>query len=229
MLDIDRHKFILIQILKEIYSNISISSLLGLKGGTALYLFYNLPRFSVDLDFNLLELDQKEKVIETIRNILKKASTIKEESEKKNTLFYLLSYGEKARNIKVEVSKRLFPDHYELKNYLGISMLVLRKEDMFAHKLVALTERKSVANRDFFDLWFFMKNNWEVNREIVEVRTGMEFNKYLKDCIKKVERIDERYILQGLGEILDEKDKKWAKENLKRDLLFYLRLYLEKS
>jgi predicted nucleotidyltransferase component of viral defense system len=229
MLDIDRHKFTLVQILKEIYSNISISSLLGLNGGTALYLFYNLPRFSVDLDFNLLDLKEKEKVFPIIQNILKKAGVLKDEREKKNTLFFLLSYGEKERNIKVEVSKRAFPDHYEVKNYLGISMLVLRKEDMFAHKLVALTERKSIANRDFFDLWFFMKNNWEVNREIVEMRTGMELNKYLKGCIKKVEKVDERYILQGLGEILDEKNKKWAKENLKKDLLFYLRLYLEKS
>jgi predicted nucleotidyltransferase component of viral defense system len=228
MLNIDRHKFILVQILKEIYSNISISSLLGLKGGTALYLFYNLPRFSVDLDFNLIDAKEKEKVFPVIPNILKKFGVLKDEREKKNTLFFLLSYGEKARNIKVEISKRAFPDHYEVKNYLGISMLVLRKEDMFAHKLVTLTERKTVANRDFFDLWFFMKNNWEVNREIVEMRSGMELTKYLKDCVKKVEKIDERYILQGLGEILDEKNKKWAKENLKKDLLFYLRLYLEK-
>jgi predicted nucleotidyltransferase component of viral defense system len=74
MLDIDRHKFILVQILKEIYSNISISSLLGLKGGTAFYLFYNLPRFSVDLDFNLLDLKEKEKVFQIIRIILKKTA-----------------------------------------------------------------------------------------------------------------------------------------------------------
>jgi predicted nucleotidyltransferase component of viral defense system len=229
MLDIDRHKFILVNILKDIYSTISISSLLGLKGGTALYLFYNIPRFSVDLDLNLLDLEEKEKVFQIIGNILKKVGVLKDEREKKDTLFFLLSYGEKARNIKVEVSKRVFPDHYELKNYLGISMLVLKKEDMFAHKLVALSERKSMANRDLFDLWFFMKNNWEINEEIVELRAGLKLNNYLNDCIKKVERINERYILQGLGEILDEKKKQWAKENLKKDLLFYLRYYLEKS
>jgi hypothetical protein len=229
MLDIDRHKFILVQILKDIYSNISISSLLGLKGGTALYLFYNIPRFSVDLDLNLLDLEEKEKVFQIIGNILKKVGVLKDEREKKDTLFFLLSYGEKARNIKVEISKRVFPDHYELKNYLGISMLVLKKEDMFAHKLVTLSERKSMANRDLFDLWFFMKNSWEINEEIVELRAGLKLNNYLKDCVKKVEKVDERYILQGLGEILDEKHKQWVKENLKKDLLFYLRYYLEKS
>lgn len=229
MFDIDHHKSILVQILKEIYSNISIASLLGLKGGTALYLFYNLPRFSVDLDFNLLDIKKKDRVVQSVRDILKIFGEIKDEEEKRSTLFFLLSYGKKTRNIKVEISKRIFPDSYEVKNYLGISMIVLSKEDMFAHKLVALLERKSVANRDFFDLWFFMKNDWNSNKEIVELRTGMDFKKYLKDCIKKVEEIDERYILQGLGEILDEKHKNWVKQNLKKDLLFFLRFYLEKN
>ncbi len=229
MFDIDHHKSILVQILKEIYSNISIASLLGLRGGTALYLFYNLPRFSVDLDFNLLDIKKKDRVVQSVRDILKIFGEIKDEEEKRSTLFFLLSYGKKTRNIKVEISKRIFPDSYEVKNYLGISMFVLSKEDMFAHKLVALLERKSVANRDFFDLWFFMKNDWDANKEMVELRTGMDFKKYLKDCIKKVEEIDERYILQGLGEILDEKHKNWVKQNLKKDLLFFLRFYLEKN
>jgi predicted nucleotidyltransferase component of viral defense system len=51
MIDINRHKFLLLQILKDIYSNIELSNWLGFKGGTALLFFYDLPRFSVDLDF----------------------------------------------------------------------------------------------------------------------------------------------------------------------------------
>ena len=49
------------QILKDIYTDASISSLLGFKGGTCVYLFYNLPRFSVDLDFDLLTINEKNK------------------------------------------------------------------------------------------------------------------------------------------------------------------------
>lgn len=227
MFDIDHHKSILVQILKEIYSEISIASLLGLKGGTAMSLFYSLPRFSVDLDFNLLDIKEKDRIFKSLEDILKKFGEIKDEKEKQDTLFFLLSCEEKARNIKVEVSKRIFPDSYEAKNYLGISMLVLSKEDMFAHKLVALLERKSIANRDLFDLWFFMKNNWDVNKEMVKLRTGIDLKEYFKGCIKKVEKIDERYILQGLGEILDEKQKHWIRKNLKKDILFFLRFYLE--
>lgn len=227
MLEIQRHKLFLVQILKEIYSDISIASLLGFKGGTAAYLFYDLPRFSVDLDFNLLDINKKDVVTQAMREILTNAGKIKDQSEKKATIFFLLSYEEKSHNIKVEISKRTFSDFYEVKSYLGISMLIIRKEDMFAHKLVALSERKSPANRDYFDLWFFMKNNWDIRKEIVELRTGMDFKKYLRKCIEKVQEVDEKHILQGLGEVLDAKLKNWVKDNLKKDLLFHLNFYLE--
>jgi predicted nucleotidyltransferase component of viral defense system len=54
MIDINRHKFFLAQILKDIYADIELGNWLGFKGGTALLFFYDLPRFSVDLDFNLI-------------------------------------------------------------------------------------------------------------------------------------------------------------------------------
>ena len=39
------HKNILIKILKDIYTDSTIGPILGFKGGTAVYLFYNLNRF----------------------------------------------------------------------------------------------------------------------------------------------------------------------------------------
>lgn len=55
MLDAAHHKTILIRILKDIYTDTTIGPFLGFKGGTAAYLFYDLNRFSVDLDFDLLD------------------------------------------------------------------------------------------------------------------------------------------------------------------------------
>lgn len=46
MVDINKHKFFLFQILKEIYEDKELSGILGFKGGTALMFFYDLPRFS---------------------------------------------------------------------------------------------------------------------------------------------------------------------------------------
>ena len=227
MLDIQKHKFILVSILKDIYSDVSLGTIFGFKGGTAFYLFYNLPRFSVDLDFNLLDIKKKGIVFNKIKKILGDYGKLKKAQEKRFTLFFLLFYNLKAPNIKIEISKKEFPNHYEIKSYLGIPMLVMKKEDMFSHKLVALLERKTIANRDLFDLYFFMRNHWDFNKEIIELRTGMNYKDYLKKCILAVKKVDEKYILQGLGEILDEKQKVWAKKNLKEEVSFLLNFYLE--
>jgi len=226
-LDITTHKNILIKILKDIYTDTSLGYLLGLKGGTAAYLFYNLGRFSVDLDFDLLDGNKEKEVFEKIENIIKKYGIIKKKTNKRYTLFVLLSYSEQDHNIKIEINKRDFGSKYEIKNYLGISMLIMKKEDMFAHKLVAMIERGRTANRDVFDVWFFLENNWKINEDIVEKRTEMKFNNYLKKCIKFIKKLPDRGILSGMGELLDEKQKVWAKENLKKDTIFLLKLMLD--
>lgn len=219
------HRNILIKILKDIYTDNSLGPLLGFKGGTATHLFYGLNRFSVDLDFDLLDKTKKEEVFEKVEKIVKEYGVIKKKMDKRQTLFILLSYSEEAQNIKIEISKRNFGSQYEVKNYLGISMLVMKPEDMFAHKLVAMTERGKTANRDIFDIHFFLKNNWEVNKEIVEKRTKMRFTDYLRKCIKFMKNMPDKGILFGIGELIDKKQKAWVKLNLKQDTIFLLRLY----
>lgn len=70
MLDINKHKFYLIRILKDIYSDIELANGLGFKGGTALMFFYDLPRFSVDLDFSLLNPDIEGAVYKKVKEII---------------------------------------------------------------------------------------------------------------------------------------------------------------
>jgi predicted nucleotidyltransferase component of viral defense system len=137
--------------------------MLGFKGGTATNFFYDLGRFSVDLDFDLLNGDKEAHVFEKIEKILREYGTIKEKYRKKHTLLFVISYDKKSQNIKVEINRRVFGSRYELKNYLGISMLIMVREDMFAHKLVAVLERAKTANRDVYDIWYFLKNRWPIN------------------------------------------------------------------
>ena len=68
-LDYSKHKNILLQILKDIYSDTSIAPYLGFKGGTATMMFYNLPRNSVDLDLDLLDETREKEVFEKINKI----------------------------------------------------------------------------------------------------------------------------------------------------------------
>ncbi|MGB9006018.1 MAG: nucleotidyl transferase AbiEii/AbiGii toxin family protein [Candidatus Aminicenantales bacterium] len=229
MLDRDVHQSILLQILKDIYADTSLGPLLGFKGGTAAHFFYNLSRFSIDLDFDLLNGAKEDFFFEKVERILREYGTIKEKSKKLHTLFFLLSYDGEAPNIKVEINRRNFGSAYELKNYLGISMLVMVKEDMFAHKLVAMLERTKAANRDIYDVWHFLKNNWPVNKEIVEKRTETRFKDHLKKCIAFVESVSDRAILSGSGELLDEKQKAWARVHLKSDTVFLLNVRLEQE
>ncbi len=229
-LDIIKHKNILIKILKDIYTDTAIGPILGFKGGTAAYLFYGLRRFSVDLDFDLLDPEKEDFVFEHIRKILEAYGTVKKADKKRFNLFYVLSYANKAegaQNIKVEINRRDFGSRYEVKSYLGISMKVMVQEDMAAHKLVAMYERLGKTNRDIFDARYFLQNDWPINSEIVEKRTKMSFKDFLKKCIGLLEKMEERHILAGMGELLDEKTKAWARKNLKKDLLFLLKLKLE--
>ena len=69
-LDIAIHRNTLIHLLKDLYSDATVGPFLGFKGGTAAYLFYNLPRFSVDLDFDLLDETQQDAIFERVQTIL---------------------------------------------------------------------------------------------------------------------------------------------------------------
>jgi len=229
MLDRNAHKTILLQILKDIYTDPSLGPVLGFKGGTAANLFYDLGRFSVDLDFDLLKGDKESFVFDKVDKILNEHGIIKEKHRKKHTLLFVVSYDEKSQNIKVEINRRVFGSRYELKNYLGISMLIMVREDMFAHKLVAVLERTKTANRDVYDIWHFLKNLWPINKEIVEKRTGKNLKEYMKKCIAFVESLSDRNILSGMGELLDEKQKAWAKTNLRKDTVFLLKVRLEQE
>jgi len=225
-LDYSKHKSILLQILKEVYSDTSLATALGFKGGTAALLFFDLNRNSVDLDFDLLDDTKEQEVFEKLQKITASYGTITESKIKHFNLLNVISYAPGAQQIKVEVNRRKFGSKYEVKTLLGISMLVMIKEDMFAHKLMAMYERIGETSRDIFDVYFFYKKMWEINKTIVESRAGMPFKELLQKCIDKLEQMDNKHILDGLGELLTEPQKDWARAKLKTETIFLLKLAL---
>lgn len=231
-IDTAKHKNVLIKILKDIYTDATISPILGFKGGTAATFFYNLDRFSVDLDFDLLDSDKEDYVFDRVKAIIENYGTLKEAQKKRFNLLYVLSYDDKdinAQNVKVEINRREFGSKYAVESFLGISMLVMVKEDMVAHKLCAMYERIGKTNRDIFDVQFFLSHDWPVNKKIVEDRMGVSYAEFLKKCIDVMEKFDDNNTLSGMGELLTEKQKAWAKAKLKSEALFSLRLALEKE
>ncbi|OGI24147.1 MAG: hypothetical protein A3E91_01410 [Candidatus Moranbacteria bacterium RIFCSPHIGHO2_12_FULL_40_10] len=231
-LDTAKHKNILVKILKDIYTDPTISTILGFKGGTAATLFYDLNRFSVDLDFDLLNAEKEDYVFERVKAILENYGKLKQIRKKRFNLFYILSYDKKdinAQNVKVEINRQEFDSRYDVKSFLGISMQVMVKEDMAAHKLCAMYERIGKTSRDIFDAQFFLAHDWPVNKKIIEDRMGVTYKEFLKKAVAIMEKFEDRDILAGMGELLTEKQKVWARKNLKAEALFALRLALEKE
>ncbi len=225
MIDINKHKFFLVQILKDIYSDVEMANCLGFKGGSALMFFYGLPRFSVDLDFNLIDSGKDNIIFEKVRTILLKYGTIYDEAKKFYGLIVVLDYGVDERKLKIEISNRRFDDRYEIKNLLGINVKVMSPADMFAHKLCALLDRNVVTNRDIFDCWFFMQNQFAVNKDIIEARMNMPYADYLQKCIDGLESIKGRSLLQGMGELMDNEMKNFVRTKLLPETIGLLKFY----
>jgi len=122
------------------------------------------------------------------------------------------------------------------------------KEDMFAHKLMAMLERVGKTSRDIYpvrkfdiakndglrelsngvyDVWYFLKNDWPINKEIVERRSGVSFKEALQKCVQEMEKIKDRNLLVGLGESLSDSQKDWARAKLKSETIFLLKARLE--
>jgi predicted nucleotidyltransferase component of viral defense system len=225
-LDITRHKTNLTNILLDVYKNSTLGPVLGFKGGTAAMLFYNLPRFSVDLDFDLTANFQNNSLelktfVEKMSFLLSSKYEIKDQSTKYNTLFWLVSYGSGLANIKIEVSTRDNPhNHYNLVPFYGVTVKVLDIKDMIAHKLVAIVERGSLANRDLFDIHYFLSSQYagEINYEIIKHRTGKKAKEFYVFLLEFLGQINPGSILAGLGEVLTDSQKDWAKAKLVKEL-----------
>lgn len=227
MLDKQKHQSVLVNILKQLYSEPELRNVLGFKRGTAAFLFHDLPRLSVDLDFDILDRDKLPIVFKKVKKILSPLGDLQQATEKRYTLFFLLSYQKGQRKVKVEISKRKTISSFEMKNYLGIPVLVMKKEDMIAGKLSALLTRKKFAARDLFDLLFFLKQGWKINEKKVEKETNLSLARALKKAIEIVKKTPKTRVLNSIGELLEPDQKQSVKATLKDNLIFQIRLYLK--
>ena len=223
-MDLNKHRYYMLQVLQAIYRHPQLSQLLAFKGGTSLMLFHGLTRFSTDLDFNLLDASKTEYVYTELHNLLLKFGSIDDEAMKFYGPILVLNYGKGERMLKVEVSNRLYPDHYEVRSLLGTDIRVMTLPDMFAHKLCALGER--ITPRDIYDVWFFLQNRTEINADIVQLRTNLSVSEYALQCAEKVRSYSSRVLMQGLGEVLmDNQSKSFARQQLIPDTASALQLF----
>lgn len=176
-------------VLKEIYSSM-LADKLVFKGGTALRLAYDSPRFSDDLDFSLIKNVKTKDFTSVCEEISTNNSNIElvEALKKFNTLFALFKVTDSSISqnfsIKIEVSTR----EENLKKDKDYS-LVLLKSSVSPINLIAstfslekiLSDKLSIKPkriRDVFDIWFIRQN-------LGDKDTKMDFTNFNKNEIKR--------------------------------------------
>ena len=223
-MDKNRHKLYMAQILGMIFKDKDLCNILAFKGGTSLMFFHGLNRFSTDLDFNLLDQERLDMVYDKVKSILTRFGTIDDEAKKLYGPVLVLNYGKGERMLKVEMSTRQYPNHYEMLSLAGTDIRVMTMPDMFAHKLCAMGER--LSPRDIFDVWFFLQQHTEINEEIVKLRTGKSVGEYASWCAKRVREASPKLLMQGLGDVLnDAKTKTFVKNKLIGETVSALELF----
>lgn len=197
------------KLLREFYADGLLASELKFKGGTAVMLFDGLPRFSTDLDFNLTNKYNQSAVFERIREIASRSGRIIDCADKLFGPVVVLDYGTGERNLKIEVSNRIYDNHYVSLASGNLVVPVMCHSDMATHKMCAMLARR--APRDVFDTWFFLSKGWSLNDFIIKERTGLSVEDFLNASLVSVSKVSPTAMMVEIGELLDDKMKSFVR------------------
>lgn len=185
-------------------------------GGTALRFFYNLPRFSEDLDFDTpsLNFEEFKAILEAVEKGLRKEGfSFKQTSERRKNLFVAeLNFIDLMRlydiadtrgldlMIKIEVYRPAWGLQSE-SNVLSLygynfSSLLLAKANMLSEKLLALLNRK--RGRDIYDTLFMLKKRFPFNKGVL--------------LANKIEGLPKELILEHLKKLAEKELKALANQ-----------------
>lgn len=163
-----------------LYATSDFKRFLVFKGGTALYKFYNLNRFSEDLDFDAVgkrvEFDRMIKKIDRTLELLgMRGTAIEREDYGNETTFRLAIRGplfngarESMSRITINISRRerpefiadriLVPSYQEIPSF---EVSVLDQKEIAAEKIRCILTREKA--RDVYDLWFLLKRGTTID------------------------------------------------------------------
>lgn len=169
-------------LLKEIFDSPFGKDII-FKGGTALRLFYNSPRFSEDIDFSLIRDSLKREFCPLIEKIIRPYPelSITDCADKYYTYLaeikVVVDYLSSPFRIKIEISKRIQKRYeWELKlltsplTNLSVLAQVATLDQLYRDKLECVKDRQKP--KDVFDLWFISQRlNKPYNPERISIST----------------------------------------------------------
>ncbi|MBD3204201.1 hypothetical protein GF327_07945 [Candidatus Woesearchaeota archaeon] len=184
------------------------------KGGTALYKFYKLDRFSEDLDFST---KKSVDIDSLLKNIIKGLirfgidSRIHGKKTTKDTVMATirtkgpLYTGRSITYSKIEIDinqkssvimqpriKKLVSIYPEIPTF---NLLVMDVREIFAEKIRAVMTRDKA--RDVYDIWFLQKNIKDLDKESIN---------------KKLKYYDKKFDFKKFTESIDNKKANWKKD-----------------
>jgi len=166
------------------------------KGGTALYKFYSLNRFSEDLDFDVVgkRFDTDKMIKKIVRNLeltgMQRTITEKMEHGNETNIRFAIRgplYDGNKNNmsrVTLNISRRERPKSILNKLLVAtypeipsFELSVLDVEEMAAEKIRCILTREKP--RDIYDLWFLSKKGVTINASLVNKKLkiyGLKFN-----------------------------------------------------
>lgn len=226
------HKAQLYRLLIALLDDPGIGQKIVFKGGTCASMLGFLDRFSIDLDFDLQKDADKKSINLCLKQVFSEIDLeIREKSQ--NELFYLLRYQAKpnSRNtIKLSIMPYLsesdiYKPYYlaEIDRYAVCQTI----ETMFAHKLVALTDRykkhRMIAGRDLYDIHHFFMQGYHYTGKIITERTGKTVLKYLEILAQFIKKqMTDTVISEDLNFLLPQERFVKIKKILKEESLRFI-------
>jgi hypothetical protein len=193
-------------------------SQIAFKGGTALKLFYDLPRYSEDIDYDSLPGVSPEELIDIIKGLCtKKGWEITDNAVKYHTILVELRFRGPDRNfhIKIEISTR----EKELKTAIlplrGVPIVTLEPSFLMTEKLLTFLGRQ--AGRDIFDTWFILNGAYPLDDAMIKAvfTNRAAFFQALLGTVKKA---DQKKILRDTGKLLNQDHRNWIATSFLSDL-----------
>lgn len=218
------HRAWLLRLLSEIIDDAQLKQFLRFKGGTCASMLGFLDRFSVDLDFDILDESKTREIREKLAKIFADLDLeIKGQSPK--VLEFTLKYPSSANernSLRLDIigknyQKNIYENQLlpEINRYFGCQTV----ETMFSHKLVALSDRydkhKTIAGRDIYDIHYFFFTGQKYKKELITERTRKNMLEFFQDLKKFIERwVTTDLLVQDLGTLLPQGKMHFVKKNL---------------
>lgn len=224
-----RHKNQLLRLLALILKDKFLANELKFKGGTYAALRDLLPRFSVDLDFDLPAQNKKNEIRQHCYDIFNQLKLeIKDESQKHLQFFLRYESPKRERNtLKLEINDQPSPaNRYEAANLREVQLYCQGHtlDTAFANKLVAATARyaknKKLAGRDFYDLHVFFNQGLDINQAVIEDLTDQDLPSYLQFLATFIEeKLNQKLLQEDLNLLLPADEVRVIVPQLKVELL----------